>query len=480
MRIGSFTHGALVVAIGLGIHGLVFGQSKKESKLKGSVEAGYWFVQNNVSGFSDANTGVSYTAQDGYGNAYVQDNYMLFHARLKLKSGNENKDTVGFKFQGRTLINYKPQAYSLGPNDQFRATLKDFYGFYRFGDGVGTLFFGRKTNHHVGGISVDGITLKFNPTEALNIGLYGGLGVDPRQFTGYIGPQYQLNPINPKYFTAGIFGGFRNNTFSIDGAINSLLYDFKMDRLNFYTQLMAKINEVWRVSGLADIGLSGDPGLVQTQLYIHTHITPKISNQLGFHRYRSIYFAESDASGIPVPASINPAFDLGTQVNTSYYNTFSNHTKFALENNYFFTHIRFSKRTFDELKRTSFVIGYRDPNIQRSGVSTTIKTALIDNYKSFHAWIDMMLGIDILPRTLNLALGGRAGFHQREVFQGFQPLPGQTVNDPESTLRANLTYRPSLKTGIYIQYRLHNQTDAVNLNQKVILHEVFMNTNIRF
>ncbi|MCB1197636.1 MAG: hypothetical protein KDK51_04625, partial [Deltaproteobacteria bacterium] len=62
----------------------------------------------------------------------------------------------------------------------------------------------------------------------------------------------------------------------------------------------------------------------------------------------------------------------------------------------------------------------------------------------------------------------------------FVVVDGQFETEQESVLRANMIFQPTLKMAWYIQYRLYNQVDAVNNDQKVRLHEVFISTNLRF
>ncbi|MCB1198650.1 MAG: hypothetical protein KDK51_09770, partial [Deltaproteobacteria bacterium] len=437
----------------------VWAKINNDQQVNGSLETGFWYVANDVSAFAE--DGASYTSQDNYGETYVQDSYMLFHARLKLDTG-KKRDPFRFHTQTRFLYNLKDRNYTLGINERYRYQFNELNVELNEAIGKSQIFLGRKTNYQVGGIGVDGLTMIFNPKETFDIGLYAGLGVDPRQFTGYIGPNYRENPINPDFLTGGLFTSVRVQKLTIDFAVNSLFHEFSLDRLNVFTQWMAQLHEKWNFSGLLDVGAAGDTGLVQAQAFVHTKVTAKITNQLGYHRYRSVFFDQSDASGIPVPASINPNFSLGDAVNTTYYQTFSNHTKFKLEKNYFFTRVSFSKRAFDDLKRKTFSIGYRDPHIRDSAFSATLKTTLIDNYKSYHAITDLMVGMDIIEQRLEFEIGGSISHNQRQAYQNFVAVDGQFETEQESVLRANMIFQPTLKMAWYIQYRLYNQVDAVN------------------
>lgn len=454
-----------------------FAKINRDQNIKGSLQTGIWYLKNNVSDYSDNAT--TYTAQDGYGNSYVQDDYMLFHARMKLDTG-KKKDPFRMHAHGRFLYNIKDTNYTIGINERYRYQFKELNVELNEAIGKSQIFLGRKTNYQVGGISIDGLTMIFQPKQDLDIGLYSGLGVDPRQFTGYIGPDYRENPINFDYLAGGLFTSLRKPKFQFDLAFNSLLHEFSLDRMNAFTHFMIHLHDKWSLSGLLDIGVAGDPGLIQSQAFLHTRVTSRITNQFGFHRYRSVYFDQSDASGVPVPSDLNPNFTLSTITNTSHYQTFSNHTKFKFQKNYIFTRFSFSKRGFDDLKRRALTVGYRDPNIAKTGVHTTLKTSLIDNYKSYHAIVDLMLGIDIIPQKLEFEAGGAVSYNERQVYQNFMPVDGSVESEQESVLRANVIYQPTLKMAWYIQYRMYNQIDAVNNDQKITLHEVFLSTNLRF
>jgi hypothetical protein len=447
-----------------------------ETKVDGSIEFGVWYLRNNVSDFEE--DGVAYTAQDGYGNTYVQDDYSLLHTRLKLHTG-DDKSAMRFHTKGRFLFNLQERNLSIGINERYRYQFDELNIEWAKLFKNTSLFVGRKSNWQTGGIGVDGLTAVISPKDPLEIGLYAGLGVDPRQFTGYIGPNFREEFINPDFQTGGAFASWRNERLQFNVAVNSLLFEMEIDRINVFTQALYRLNDRWRFSGLVDAGVAGDPGLQQLQLFVQTQLSPKITNDLSYYRYQSIFFAASDASGISVPTDINPNFDLGDEVQNTYYRRISNHTKFKLKKNYFFTRFSHTYREFDQRTRKDYVIGYRDPEIGNSEVDMTIKTTIIDNFRSFHTNFDLLLGFDVIASQLRMELGGTLSANEREVFEDFAPTD-RVQRDQEGVGRVNLIYQPSLKIAWYLMYAYYKQVDAVNLDQTVNLHEVYLSTNVRF
>lgn len=454
----------------------LFAQQAMASEVKGYLNTGVWYLKN------DLESSPNFIASDGYGNSYVQGDYTLFNASLDLdvlKMNDPNSGTdISAHIKGRALLNPFDHQYSLGMPDKYRYQADELN--IQLGRAAADYWIGRHTIYETGGIGVDGLTALFKTSDHAGIGIYGGLGNDPRTLTGYIGPTYKTTPFTADFMTGGAFAKIHYDAFQMDIGANSLFFKKKVDRANLYTQFFWNAAKAWSFGGLLDAGFMGDKGLSRGLLAINTKITPKITNRFTLAEYRSYFYKYSNASAIPVPAAINPTFNIGTTVDTSEYYLLSDEIQFKFDQNYIFTSMDFARRTFDDRNRFKYTLGYFDPEIFGSEFDMRIQTDIIDNFVGFNSDIDIMIGHDFANDLFRAEVGGTFYANERNIFENGAVVSTAGEIEKETAARVNLEWTMTSALSWLLNYAYYIETDVVNGNQNVHTHDVYFASNIRF
>jgi hypothetical protein len=444
--------------------------------VQGYLNTGVWYLKNDLA------SNPAYISADNYGQSYVQGDFALFNANLTLDALHMNDPgsdvDIGIHLKGRALYNLLDHDYTLAPNDKYRYQLDETNVQFAFRNA--DLWVGRHTVYEAGGIGVDGATALFHKSDRFGFGIYAGLGNDPRTLTGYIGPTYKTVPFNSDFYAGGLFTRIHAEKFQMDIGANTLVFNRKVDRSNFFTQFFWNAKPSWSYFGMLDIGFMGDKGLQKGMLGVNTKITPKLTNRFSFSEFRSIFYSQSDASGIPVPTGLNPTFVVGTNVNTSEYYTGRDEIQIRFDQNYVFTGLEFARRTFDHQNRAKYLLGYFDPSIFGSEYDFRIETDIIDNYVSFNSSIDMMVGRDFANNKFRAEVGETLYANERDLYEGGVFVNSKGQVEKETTARANLQYSPTHTLAFFLNYAYYKEIDVYNLNQAVHTHEVYLSSNIRF
>jgi hypothetical protein len=446
------------------------------TEIDGYLNTGVWYLKNNIADNPD------YTADDDYGNSYVQNDFALFNASLNFNALGLNDPSSGYKInahlKGRALYKLLDSEYTLAVPDKYRYQLDETnieYEAKKF-----NLWVGRHTVYETGGVGVDGATTFFHLKDESGIGVYGGLGNDPRTLTGYIGPSYKTDLFNADFLTGGIFGKIRKEKIQWDLGVNALYFDKKVDRTNFFTQLYWNANKVWSFSAMLDAAFMGKTGLQKALLGITTRASEKFTNRFSVSEFESYFYKASDASGIPVPTGLSPAFIVGTEVDTSRYYRVYDEIQYNFNRNYIYTGLEFAKRTFDDQDRVKYTVGYYDPGIFESPYDVRFQTDIIKNYVGFNTSIDMMVGREFGSGVFRTEAGATFYANERDLFQGNAFVNTQGQVEKESALRLNMEWMTTRKLAWFLNYAFYQETDIDNNNQKVKLHEVYISSNIRF
>lgn len=445
-------------------------------EMKGYLNTGIWYLKNDLA--SDP----TYTSNDGYGQSYVQGDFSMLNASLKLDflqlNDPNSSSKISAHLKARGLYNLQDNPYSLAPPNRYRYQFDEAN--VEINSGITDLWIGRHTLYEAGGVGVDGITSIFNTGKHTGLGVYGGLGNDPRTLTGYIGPSYETTPFTADFLAFGGLTKIHYDKFQMDVAVNSLLFKNKIDRSNLYTQINWGASELWRFSGYLDAGFMGDKGLQKGLLMITTKITPKLTNRFSFSEFRSLFYKASDASGIPVNVALNPIFPIGTVVDTSEYYYLRDEIQYRFDRNYMFTGVEFGHRTFDSLDRFKYTLGYFDPQLFGSRFDLKIQTDIIDNYLSFNSDIDLMIGRYFGSDTFRVEVGGTFYANERDSVVGGVVVNSTGEIEKETTGRVNFIYNATNRLSWILNYAYYKEIDVFNNFQHVHTHEIYFSTNVRF
>lgn len=447
------------------------------TELKGYLNTGVWYLKNNLA--SDPN----FITDDGYGQSYVQGDFALFNANANfdfLHLNNPSASTqVSAHLKGRFLYNLMDNPYSLSPSERYRYQTDEAN--VQTESNMMDLWIGRHTVYETDGIGVDGLTGLFHiKNEQFGIGVFAGLGNDPRTLTGYIGPSYKTDPFTADFYTGGTFAKLHYDKFQMDMGVSTLLFKKSVDRSNFFTQFHWIASNAWSFSGFADAGFMGDKGLQKGLFMITTKMTPKLTNRFSFSEFRSLFYDASNISAIPVPASINPTFDIGTDVNTTEYYVLRDEIQYRFDRNYIFTGVEFGRRTFDDLNRVKYTLGYFDPVFLKSEFDFRIQADIIDNYRSFNSSIDVMIGRDFSNEKFRAEIGGTFYANERDLYLDNAFVSSSNEIEKETTGRVNFQWNTAHNLSWFLNYAFYKETDVVNVDQQVLTHEVYLSSNLRF
>lgn len=447
------------------------------TEVRGSLNTGVWYLKNDLANNPD------YLSADSYGQSYVQGDFALANANLTLDALHMNRPgastDISLHFKGRGLYDILDRSYSLAPDDRYRYQLDETN--VQFGMRSMDLWLGRHTIYETGGVGVDGITAVFKTSEAVGLGVFAGLGNDPRTLTGYIGPTYKTAPFNADFYTGGAFTKVHTEKFKMDVGVNTLFFKKKVDRSNFFTQFFWNATPNWGFSAMLDAGFMGDKGLQKGLLMISTKITPKLTNRFSVSEFRSLFYKQSDASGIPVPSGLNTTLlAVGTQVDTSEYYTVRDEVQIRFDQNYIFTSVEGARRTFDDRNRFKYTVGYFDPEIFASDYDVRLQVDVINNYVSFNTALDIMVGRDFSNDKFRAEIGGTFYANERDLFENGVFVNSKGQVEKETTGRANLQFNATHALSLFLNYAFYKEVDVFNLNQAVHTHEVYFSSNIRF
>ncbi|MEZ4845745.1 MAG: hypothetical protein R2877_01875 [Bdellovibrionota bacterium] len=450
--------------------------SAEATEMKGYLNTGVWYLK------TDAQSSPDYVSNDGYGQSYVQGNFALLNANtsldfLKLNSPSSSTE-INVHLKARGLYDLLDRTYTLSPSDKDRYQIDEANIELDFGKS--NLWLGRHTIYEAGGLGVDGATALFDTSENFGVGFFGGLGNDPRNLTGYIGPTYRTTPFNADFYTGGVFTKMHTEKFQLDTSINTLLFKRKVDRSNLFAQMLWAANKTWTFSAIADIGFMGQKSLQRGLLGVTTHINPKVTNRLYLTQFRSLFYKQSDVSGIPVPSGLNPTFVVGTAVDTSEYYTARDEIQYRFNQNYIFTGMEYARRTFDDRNRFRYTLGYFDPMIFGSEYDFRIQTDIINNYISFNSSIDVVVGRDFANDQFRAEVGGTFYANERDLFENGTFVNSKGQVEKESTWRANFIFNATHAMSFFLNYAYYTEVDVFNLNQNIHTHEVYFSTNVRF
>lgn len=445
-------------------------------EMKGYINTGIWYLKN------DLDSSTTFIANDGYGQSYVQGDFSMFNASFRLDFLNLNDPNSSTKMKahlkGRFLYNLQNNPYSLATPDRYRYQFDEVN--VEINSGMTDLWIGRHVLYEAGGVGVDGITSIFNVGKNAGLGVYGGLGNDPRTLTGYIGPSYQTAPFTADFMAFGGLAKLHYEKFQLDVAANALLFEKSIDRANLFIQTNWMATDAWRFSGYVDAGFMGDKGIQKGLLMITTKITPKLTNRFSVSEFRSLFYKASDASGIPVNVALNPAFPIGTEVDTSEYYYARDEIQYRFNRNYMFTGIEYGKRTFDDRERFKYTIGYFDPQLFDSPYDLKIQTDIINNYLSFNSSIDLMIGRYFAGDAFRAEVGGTFYANERDEIVNNVVVSSTGEVEKETTGRVNLYYNSSRTLSWLLNYAFYKEVDVFNDFQHVHTHEIYFSSNIRF
>lgn len=436
----------------------------------GSLGMGAWYLRNNL--------------QD---NANVPDNdllekdYSLFLLNFKTTGKNLFSSDTNLYIDASSLLNPLDKTYSLGV-EQNRFEIRQFALELKNITDSSDLWLGRQLIFEAGAIGVDGLRSVLHLSEHTDLGLYAGLGSNPRSYLGYIGPYYEWRPFNVQTQALGAYTTVRGQKLHLDFALNALGFDFKLDRLFSFTQASYNINPVWTLSALVQYSMKGFVGPESLQASIITRPSKKFTNTLSFYRFTALQYPRSQVSIIPVTSNILDPTPVGNnQLNTTSYNTLREHMSLnLLNNNYIFASAEYSKRTFDNLTRKKFTMGFHEPELFSTNLDFRVQTDLIQNYRGFNSSVDLLLGKNFMDGKIRVDTGATLFSNERDVYNNYASTNTLRQSDEEYALRGLLTWIQGRKTTWNLSYTFFHEVDADNNNAPVNTHELFLMTYVSF
>ncbi len=453
----------------------------RASDVSGYGDIGIWGVFNNLS------DNPLFQADDRVGKSYVNSRYSLLNVGLKL-DGKDIFDSQGetkwnTHIKGRGLFALEDTQYTLAPGDRTRQELDELNLEALILGGDASIWFGRQQIFEAGGVTFDGLRGVYHYSEKWDLGLFGGLGADPRNLTGYIGPMYRQNPFTLDFQTMGLYSSYRAGTFKIDSSINGNIYKQHLDQFLLYSQAIYQLNSVWNFSGsmLADLA-SGQMGFRWFQANISARPTSRVTNTLSFDRYMALIYKASDASAIPVIPGVDATLVGGTQVSESTVNTVRGESQVRIfARNYIFGSVEYSRETFDDLDRLKYTAGYRDPALFGTPTDIRIQMDVFEGYRGFYTGFDGLIGHDFSQGLFRLEGGGTFYSNERDVYFNNVPMnPLIRQTEKEYAMRLNGFYNPSAKVTWMLNYALYFENDATNQDQGVNVHEIYLASHFRF
>ena len=199
----------------------------------GSVDLGYWYVKNNLLDQPNA------LADDGVGQNFLQSDYALLMMGIRLNSNdifsNSDKKT-NFHFRTKALSNFSNSLYTQGIDDRWRFEFKEANFEFEEAFTNTDLWVGRQTILAAGAARFDGVQFLFHLNDQADLGLYGGLGQNPRSQTGYIGPDYVVDYSSFDFIHSGLYTSYRKDRLQFDLGLHSEFFEGKIDRIyHFFT-----------------------------------------------------------------------------------------------------------------------------------------------------------------------------------------------------------------------------------------------------
>ncbi len=458
---------------------LGFATNSRAAELSGNIQLGLWYLQNNISSVS------GFLPDDQYGSSYIHDHYALMNwrtrAQVKNLLGSSTRSRLNAHVDGRILINLLNDDYAFGVPNRTRQQIDEMAFEWSEVSTDLDLWVGRQTLYPAGGNSLDGARLIYGITPDLDLALYGGLGNDPRNLTGYIGPAYRSNPFTGDFYSAGAYASYRTEALRSDSAFNLLLFKGDIDRATLFQQVSYRYSAFWTFSGYVEVGVAGDVGLPKTQVNVIARPEPWVTNTLSYSRFRSLVYNQSAVSATPVPAGIDASLVGGNDVSTSTYQSVRDHVRFKVwGRKFFFAALEFARRGFDDENRFKYTAGYRDPSIAGSDFDFRLQGDVIDNFRGFNWAIDGLLGKDFDQGKVRAEIGGTFYTNERQQFLNNQVVSGVEESEREFSVRLNGYYTPIKKLSLFLNYSLHQETDVVNLEQKIWTHELYLQSYYKF
>lgn len=437
----------------------------------GGLDLGFWHVRNNLLDNSRI------LENDGVDKVIIDKTFSSVILNLRAE-GQNVFDATNFHIDARSVLNPLGNRYTVGA-DQNRYDIRQFA--LEFEHDTYDLWVGRQRILEAGNVGVDGLRTVFHLSSQTDLAFYGGIGNNPRNYTGNIGPYYEANPFTTKLQGAGTYLSTRAQKFQIDLALNALLFELKPDRIFVYSQTSYQLNSKWSVSGVAQYNLNGPSKLETLQASVITKPSKKFTNTLSAYRFVSLWYDRSGASVIPSGTVSDLTLIRGNEQNiTSYYTVREHFMWNILSSNYIFGAVEYSKRSFDDLTRYKYTTGFRDPALFNSTWDLRVQTDLIQNFRGFSSIFDFMIGKDFADGVFHLDAGLSLYSNERDVFVGNVNSGNPRQTDEEYALRLIGTWMQSAKLAWNGSYTYNHEVDATNGNQDVNTHEFFVMSNIRF
>ena len=453
---------------------LIAALTSARAEWTGAFDIGAWHARNNLA------DNPKFLENDGVGESYVDKDFSLFTFSLRADNDRLFDSGTAMHIDGRSL--YKPfddDRYTLGP-EQSRYELRELSLEFKRAFGETDLWIGRQRIAPAGFVGIDGLRTVTHLNDRTDLGFFGGLGNNPRTYTGYIGPVYEANPFAIRFQSFGAYVSKRSQRFGADFAVTASMFDVSLDRVFAFSQMSYMIDPVWTVSGLVQAGFVGFRGLELLQTNVITKPSKKFTNTVSFFRSTNLVYNASNASVIPVGPVSDPALFGDGDVVTASYNTVREHFAFnVFEKSQVFGSIEYARRTFDDASRMKYTAGFREPDLFSSGTDLRLQTDLIDNYRGFNSVLDLQLGKEFFDGDFRLDGGVTLFSNERDVFAN-NAATGTRADEEEYTLRAMATLLTGRKTYWNFVYNLHREIDTLSDDQKVKIHEFFILSHLGF
>ncbi|MCI5071707.1 hypothetical protein MRY82_02035 [bacterium] len=448
-----------------------------DQQFNGHLNLGYWSVRQNTLDQDNA------LQNDGVGLDYLQDRYRLLMLDLRLyqqKTISNTKQT-NFRFVGKSRFNLDESAYSLAYNQKNRYDIRELSLEYKNLFAGHDFWLGRQIVFQSGGMRFDGARIVFNLDSSKQLGFFSGLGQDPRSNLGFIGNDQNNQLISTDFFSLGSYYQLKNDTLNFSSSFNALLYQGQIDRLYSFIHSSYTPHRRIRLSALLNFAFVPQ-SLDQLMLNIYYIFSDQVNNSLSFTRWSNVEYAASQSSQIPSQGQFTPdSYVNGNVFNDTFYTQIRDQISYTfLPGQTLFTGLELTKRSFDDLNRSRYFIGYKNNALFDPSIDFKSQINFINNYKSAHVAFDVVLGKDFSDGKLRLESFFNRVRTERDVYlnNSLSTLP--TENEQEYSFGGNAFWYFSRKNLLHARYQIFKEEDSLNDNDAITVNDLYVGTSFKF
>ena len=217
-------------------------------------------------------------------------------------------------------------------------------------------------------------------------------------------------------------------------------------------------------------------------LNVYSIFSDKLNNSLSFTRWSNVEYAASQSSQIPGQGQFTPdSYVNGNVFNDTFYTQIRDQISYSfLPAQTVFTGLELSKRSFDDLNRSRYFIGYKNNALFDPSIDFKSHINFINNYKSTHLAFDILVGKDFSDGKLRLESFFNRVRTERDVYlnNSLSTLP--TENEQEYSFGGNAFWYFNRKNLLHARYQVFKEEDSLNDNDSITVNDLYLGTSFKF